>query len=78
LCQKCAKTHLRPSEIGNNFEGLYPRTPEGRGDGRGEKKGENREGKGKGEERDGKEGEGLQPSKNVSLSSPLRIVKKEF
>jgi hypothetical protein len=75
LCQKCAKTHLRPSEIGKNFPGVIPRTPEGRREGRGEKKGEDRGRGGKGEEREGKEGEGrgYSPSKNVCLSSPLKL-----
>jgi hypothetical protein len=24
MCQKCAKTHLRPSEIGKKFPGVIP------------------------------------------------------
>jgi hypothetical protein len=53
---KSAKTHLRPSEIGKNFPGVIPRTPEGRGEEG--KKGRIGRGKGgKGEEREGKERE---------------------
>jgi hypothetical protein len=46
--------------------GLYPRTPKGGGEGGGEKK----------MGRIGEEGEGLQPPKNVCLSSPLSSAYK--
>jgi hypothetical protein len=75
---KLTSDHLRLETISR---GLYPRTPELRGEGRGQKKREDRGGKG--EEREGKEGEGKEgegrgrgcsPSKNGCLSSPLKWV----
>jgi hypothetical protein len=46
LCQKCAKTHLDHLRLEKIFWGYNPRNPEGREEGRGEKKGRIREGKG--------------------------------
>jgi hypothetical protein len=66
---KLTSDHLR---LEKNFRGLYPRTPEGKGKGRGEKKGEDRGGKE--EEREGKEGEGLQPlQKCLSVLAPVKM-----
>jgi hypothetical protein len=74
LCKKCAKTHLRPSEIGKNFPGVISPDPRAEGRGEGREKREDRGGKG--EEREGKEGEGrggegLQPLKKwLSVLAP--------
>jgi hypothetical protein len=74
LCQKCAKTHLRPSDW-KKISGAYiPGSPRG-GEGR-QRKGRIGEGKGREREGEGEEGrgggrEGYSPSKNVCLSSPL-------
>jgi hypothetical protein len=82
LCQKCAKTHLRPSENAKYFPGVIPRAPkEGgkgreaeRGRGEGEKMGrigEGREGKGrKGKEGEAKRGGATAPQKCLSVLAP--------
>jgi hypothetical protein len=77
--KKCAKTHLRPSEIGKNFPGVIPRTPEATrkgkvGKGRQESGVEGR--RGEGEEREGRGG--ATALQNVCLFSPLLVSRNRL